>query len=64
MFNCHTHTNFRAGFVLSYVWLFLFVVSSCPAGYLRHRAYCVLCFGVWKAQRKLTHKATKTAITN
>ena len=35
-------------------------VSSCPAGYLRHRAYCVLCLGVWKAQRKQTHQATKT----
>ena len=35
-------------------------ISSCPAGYLRHRAYCVLCSGVAKAQRKQTHKATTT----
>ena len=38
----------------------MFRISSCPAGYLRHRAYCVLCSGVAKAQRKQTHKATTT----
>ena len=40
-----------------YIYIY---ISSCPAGYLRHRAYCVLCFGVAKAHRRQTHKATKT----
>ena len=48
---CIAHLEFQSIYIY---------ISSCPAGYLRHRAYCVLCFGVAKAHRRQTHEATKT----
>ena len=55
-------------YVYMYTYIYIYTyISSCPAGHLRHRAYCVLCFGVAEAHRRQTHEATKTTkngITN
>ena len=48
--------------IYSYMYICIYI-SSCPAGYLRQHACCVLCSGVAKVQRKQTHKAT-TATKN
>ena len=55
----HIEQRYICIYIYIYVCIYIYI-SSCPAGYLRHRAYCVLCSGVAKAQRKQTHKATTT----
>ena len=45
IFVCNVMTIYRDLLIIQYIYIYMYI-SSCPAGYLRHRAYCVLCSGV------------------